>query len=252
MKKQLQFTMIALVLLTFTNTQAQLLGKTNVKPDSQRVSDILPYAKGLDDVEPETYPVLGFGVGLSSSSDFSELDGAMTAVEDKYRKEGYSIKPHAQIQVSNLLWYNMKIRFSSTVVLLLEAGTSTGDGDEWKGASVSFLYNFHLTDVPWLRPYMGMGVSHYRFKTERKYGDRISPVSTDGSYKTFDAISTDGEGNGLLMVGGIELPLSRNFDLDIYANYMVGPKVEVTSSTNVRAQVNLGGLLWGARFSFFF
>jgi hypothetical protein len=221
----------------------------------EKVTDLLPSAAEVGYVEKESYPDLGFGIGLSTySPDFSGLSSAFTAIEDKYRKQGYTIQHHdSNFDVSPLLW-NIKIRFSYAFALLLETGKSLRNDVEFKAVSASLLYHFQPFEKAWFRPYVGAGISSYHFSVERKYGppDRISPVDSIGSYRYLDVITSEGGNIGLMVMGGIELATLGEFGLSIYGNYSLIPAIETTTTGSEKATVKFSGFVAGVRITIYF
>jgi opacity protein-like surface antigen len=219
-------------------------------------SDILPFASKAEGLELESFPQVGFGVGLSSySPDLSGVRDAFTAIEDKYRKQGYSITHHNEsLDVGTHFSYNLRIRLSQHFGLIVAAGKSTEGTVTTKIVSASGLYSFRFRDVSWLRPYIGLGICHSQFSTEVHYNsrDRISPVSSYGSYAYLDALSADGGNTGFALLGGVELAPQGSVAIEGYLSYLGIGKLQTTVDNTDQAAVNLSSLIAGARIMIYF
>jgi opacity protein-like surface antigen len=220
--------------------------------------DLLPFAAHAGEFELESYPNWGFGIGLSTySPDFSGLNAAFGAIEDKYRNQGYSVAHHTvNFDPSPCLWLNVKIRLSRTFALLLEAGTTTFRRDigssvddqpdyaSFKALSASVLYHFRLSETTWLRPYVGAGLGQYYFKVAHRY-ENVVP-------NQYLVISSQGGNTGFQAVAGVELSPREGPSLSLYAKYLFIPTVETTTAAGVKANVDLSSIVGGAGISFYF
>lgn len=222
---------------------------------ASRLPDILPLAPYTGKFKRESYPNWGFGIGASTySPDFSKLEPAYTAIENKYRNQGYPMGhfcPNSELM--RIFWYHMKIRFSRNFALLLETGSSVGGGDAGlKAVSASMLYQFRFVKTDWFRPYAGAGVSHTRFNLRPKYGNRISAYYGHGSYAYLDAVKSEGGKMGFTLTGGIEFYIQGAPSLSLYGNYFMVPAVETSTLDGGKASVNLSSIAAGARISIYF
>jgi opacity protein-like surface antigen len=220
--------------------------------------DLLPFAARAGEFEPESYPEWGFVVGLSTySPDFSGLNAAFGAIEDKYRNQGYSVAHHTvNFDPSPCLWFNVEIRLSRAFALLLEAGTTTFRGDigsshndqpnyaSLKALSASVLYHFAPFETTWLRPYVGAGLGQYYFKVAQRY-DNAAPSQ-------YLVISSEGGNTGFQAVAGVELSPRGAPSLSLYTKYLFIPTVETTTTAGVKANVDLSSMVAGAGISFYF
>ena len=215
-------------------------------PDLQ--PDLLPFAAQAGEFEPETYPDWGFGVGLSTySPDFGGLNAAFAAIEHKYRNQGYSV-PHVTLgfDASSCLWYNIKIRFSRSLGLLLEVGTAI-NGDTahvFRAVSATGLYHFEVFKISWLRPYVGAGLGRYHLEVTQDYKN-VGP-SRDL------VVFVEGGNTGFHAVAGVELSPRGAPSLSLYAKYLFIPTVETTTTAGVKANVDLSSMVAGAGISFYF
>jgi opacity protein-like surface antigen len=210
--------------------------------------DLLPFAAQAGEFETESYPDWGFGIGLSTySPDFSGLNAAFASVEQKYRNQGYSV-PLVTLgfHPSSCLWYNIKIRFSRSLGLLLEVGTAN-NGDTahvLRAVSATGLYHFEAFKISWLRPYVGAGLGRYHFRVTQDYKN----VSPGRDLVVF----VEGGNIGFHAVAGVELSPRGEPSLSLYAKYLFIPTVETTTTTGVKANVDLSSMVAGATISFYF
>ncbi len=231
---------------------AEIMAKMpGARQEFVKVSDLLPFANNEAYIKQESFPQFGFGVDLSTySSDFGELTPAFTAIENKYRQQGYTIDHyHHDFDLSPLLWYNLQIRFSIHLDLLLEAGTNlrNNDNSSFKAVSAVMLYCFKPVKKTLIRPYIGADLGSYHFKMEQKYGNPISRVYPDGSYSYLDVISATGGSTGVSTMAGIEFTIHRGLGLSFYGNYLLIPSVTTSSAAGDKITVKMSSLVAGVR-----
>jgi hypothetical protein len=229
-------------------------------------SDLLPFATESDTVQLESFPKVGFGVGLSSySPDIGRLGSIVMAVEQKYRNQGYSIQSRRlTFNTSGFLTYSLKILVSRPVALLFEASSSTAEEGKpgnvtFKAVSGSILYHAQFSSLPWLRPYVGVGVARYRVSLGNNtaiYGteNRISPVNSNGSYTYLSSITITGNKaqTGVSFSAGIELAAGRTVALNLFGTYARIPDVQAVATEGERATLKLSSFQLGARAMLYF
>src|SRR6185295_18674077 len=66
---------------------------------------------------------IGFGASMLSP-DFTALDQAYTNIEDKYRRQGYSISGHSKVAAGEMVTLMMRVRPTPRFALQFEAGRS--------------------------------------------------------------------------------------------------------------------------------
>jgi opacity protein-like surface antigen len=203
-----------------------------------------------DDFEPDPYPNWNFGVGLSSySPDFSGLAAAFDSIENKYRKQGKTIRHHElDFNVSPLLWFTIKIQFFRQLALLLETGTSIASGKNavLEPVSASILYYFDPLNVNWFHSYVGAGIGHYHCIAEQAYGDPL------GERKYLASIRSEGGKIGFSLTGGIEINLLKRLCLTFHGKYLMIPVLEANTNEGAVGRVKLSGLLGGTQLSLTF
>jgi hypothetical protein len=209
--------------------------------------DFLPFGSAADSLDNEEYPNWDFGVGLSSySPDFSGLNGAYSAIESRYRRPGFPIaRVNPDFSIPALVWYSIKIKFSSRSALLLETARNAGGDVGFTAVSASYLYYPDIFEKKWLRPYVGGGIGKYYFSGTAKHGEPV-----DSSYQFLDEIKSEGGSNGIALLGGIELGSPNGFALSISLNYLLVKDIEILLPEGVSATVRLSSLVYGTRFSF--
>lgn len=223
------------------------------KPPGQQF-DLLPFALKTDETPFGIFPQLGVGVGISTSAvDLGGIAPAFDAVEEKYRKQGYTINHHSlNLDPPMQLRYSLTLRLSRSFTLLVDAGKSLQTEVDLKTVSASALYYFRVFEQRWFRPYAGVGIVFSHFSLEKKYGDRISPVRSFGDYDYLESISAEGGNTGFMLAAGTDLVPSPSGAISVYLNYIASSTAEATVSGIQHASVKFGGLVAGARLSIYF
>jgi hypothetical protein len=215
-------------------------------------SDLLPFTEKAWALKTTThrdaFPQLGFGIGVSTyAPDFSGLQRAFAAVEEKYRQQDSSITPHTRpFDASPLIWVSMQVRPSSALAGHLELGTSPEPRKvDVRVASGSLRYSMRPVTRAEVRPYVGVGLSRYHFVAEREY--------------RYGWVIGHGSNVGMSLHGGLELARSGDrgstrfaTTLNFSTAYAFIPPMETTTVAGERVKVRGGGLLVGAQMSFSF
>jgi opacity protein-like surface antigen len=203
---------------------------------------------------PEKYPKFGFGFGWSTNSlDAGTLQPLIRAIENAYRRPGYSIKYQTlQLEASSLLWFSIGIRFSKEYEFLVQFGVPKSDlGATLKTLCASFLYSPAVFPVDWVQPYFGAGIGRYRFSTDNSlgYGDRISPIDTLGRYYYLNAINISGSESktGFTLECGVEIGRGASPKLNLYGLYIGLPSFTVRATNEWNAPIEASGFIVGAR-----
>jgi hypothetical protein len=193
-------------------------------------------------------------VGISSSSqDLGGIARAFNAIEEKYRKQGYTIiHKSLNLDPPSLLRYTLALRFSPSLTLLVDAGKSLETEVQLKTVSASALYYFGVFEQRWLRPFAGGGIVFSHFSFEKEYGDRISPIQSRGVYNYLESISTEGGNTGFMLAAGVDLVPNYFSTFTVYLNYVAPSTTETTVSGIEPVSVKLAGLVAGARLSVYF
>jgi hypothetical protein len=216
--------------------------------------DLLPFSLKTAEPPLEIFPQLGVGVGISSSSqDLGGIARAFNAIEEKYRKQGYTIiHKSLNLDPPSLLRYTLALRFSPSLTLLVDAGKSLETEVQLKTVSASALYYFGVFEQRWLRPFAGGGIVFSHFSFEKEYGDRISPIQSRGVYNYLESISTEGGNTGFMLAAGVDLVPNYFSTFTVYLNYVAPSTTETTVSGIEPVSVKLAGLVAGARLSVYF
>jgi hypothetical protein len=222
----------------------------------EQQSDLLPFALKTNESPLESFPQLGVGVGISASSlDPGGIAVAFNAIEEKYRKQGYTII-HQSLNLDPPMQYrcNLTLRLSQSFALLVDVGRSFGTGLELKTVSARALYCFRVFEQRWVRPFAGGGILFSHFSIEKEYGDqnRISPIQSSGVYDYLESVSAEGGNIGLMLDAGIDLMPSPAGAISVYLNYVTSSTAEATVDGIQHASVKFGGLVPGVRLSIYF
>src|SRR5208283_167964 len=147
----------------------------------------LPFADDANKYFFDDFPDWGFGFGYSAYFvDLSGIAPALTKIEEGYRNLGYDIQSNdLNTHVSPLRLLDLKIRFSSSLAALFEAGKTVGSDNvslEWFSASL--LYRFQTFKEARIFPFVGAGVTVVYLSADQNYSNRISPVDTLDQYTT--------------------------------------------------------------------
>ncbi|MBI5022337.1 MAG: hypothetical protein HZB59_12955 [Ignavibacteriales bacterium] len=224
-------------------------------------SDELPFPKYVGEKETTRWH-LAFGVNVSSISyDFSGVNRAFSAIEDKYRSQGYTITPHNQsFKISPWIGATLQIRVYNDLHFIVETGNPMSSGD-WAYGSEKFymvtgslLYHYYPSDKKWMRTYLSFGVGKYYYEINRRYGinNRISETSQDGSFYYLENLSSSGGSTGYPLSCGIEFIGESGLSCSIFTNYTYAPPIEIQLVNGGKSTVCLGGVRVGGRVSLYF
>jgi hypothetical protein len=245
---------------TITRDQQGRIDTPNlVRPNTlpQTPSDLLPFAgdgkKGIS----ESYPRFGFGVGFSTlSPSLDGLQSILNSIEDKYRETGYPISHNtADLGVSPFPWYILSVRFSRIIGTLLEFGSSTKDkANSISALNATVLYYPEILSVHWVKPYIGAGIGICSYSPNQtfSYGNRVSPVDSNGSYKYLASVSLIGSESKVSasIQGGIAIEQESNksrLSFQVYATRIWAHAIEIHASGGESATVEFGKLQVGGR-----
>jgi len=215
--------------------------------------DLLTLSDQKINIDLDHYPQLGFGVGISTALNASsEINSAISSIEEKYRSQGYSIKHNEyQLDVAGYLWLSLKVDIIKSVSISLDVGSTLGQTDEGMNTIKLFgTYKFDLFDTKTVRPYGGAGINclFISLNENFNYYDRITPIDTSGRYDYLSSINISGEGTslGLNVTAGIDI-YSSPIALNLYADYSVMNPIKVqTSDNNAELSLNYSGFIIGA------
>ncbi len=208
----------------------------------QRSRELLPF----DSKDRESFPNVRIGAGISSySPDFSGLNAAINAIEDRYRNPPFTVTHQdAGFDVSSLQWYSINVRISNRLAVFLETGLPLRGRDQFSAASLSLLY-FYYPDAPsWIRPYFGAGIGKYHFSANLEY---FVPVDSD--YTFLDEIKFNGGGTGYSLMNGVEIGSASKPGLNVtlFVNYLFVPELRKKLPEGVTGRVRLSSFLFGAQ-----
>jgi len=217
-------------------------------------SDMLPFADSGNAGEQETK--MGFGAGITwYSLDLSGINKAFTAIEDKYRTQGYAIEhPNEDVDIPALISLSLQFRLHDNFGLLLETKNSNGHLNNFYESSVSVLYTYRLQGATGLRTFAGAGIGWYYFDIVRKYGpnNRISPISQYGTFTYLDKVTSRGSGWRFPFLGGIEFMFDPSVGISCYAGYSFAPPLDAIMADGQKTSVRSGITMFGARISIYF
>jgi hypothetical protein len=207
----------------------------------------LPIGEAAGAPGPEVFPLVGIGIGVSTySPDLKGIENAFTAIEEYYRNQGHPVgASNRNLSTGPIFTASLDARFSSVVTALLEAGLSAG-AVEVRSFSASCIYTLASDPAGSLRPYVGAGISRYRFRLERRYGGYIS------QYTTLDAIVIEGGKTGANMRVGIEYLPNISAHLHLFATYLLFPTLDATTSYGGKATAKLSSFQIGTRIVLYF
>ena len=222
--------------------------------------DKLPLAETADEVFLDNYPDWGCGFGISACQvDLSSFADAFTKLENKYRSQGFSVGQNTlTTNLSSLLWYSIRVRFSRSVIFQLEAGKSSGDDNVMvEAVSGTFMYRFDNLATSRLFPYLGIGINVFRISGEQRYGDRISKIDSTQtysgspyytfSYTVIQTVSAEGTQEGLSLIAGVDMDLDPSFSLTPFVTYYALPAMETQLSSGEVAHIRMSGMAIGAK-----
>ena len=207
----------------------------------------LPIDMADEGFEYETFPLFGIGIGVSTySPDLGGLENAFKGIEEYYRDQGHPVSTsNRSLTASPLLCAFLDTRFSSRLTVSLEAGFSTG-AVKMQTFSVSSTYAIATVADGHLRPYAGAGISRYSFRVERGYGAYVSPATT------LDAITVQGGKTGANVRLGTEYVPVHAAHIQLFATYVLFPKLDATTSEMEAVKVNLSSFQIGSRIILYF
>lgn len=222
--------------------------------------DKLPLAETDGETFLDDFPDWGCGLGYSYNADLSSFADAFTRLEDKYRNQGYSVGHNTlATNVSPLRWYSLRVRFSRTITVQIEAGKSSGsDNVMLEAVSGMFIYRFEEWSYGRLFPFVGIGMNAFRISGEQQYGDRISGIDSaklyyynPGYYKfsftVLQKVSAEGTQTGISLIAGFDLDPDPTFSLSPYGCYYAMPRIETKMSDGEVAEVQMSGIAIGVR-----
>ncbi|GEM_PF-2918648 len=217
--------------------------------------DFFPWSSNVPDEAVEHYPRLGFGFAYAAGSpNIAGLNQAFTLVEDRYRRQGYNIRPHRQFAAGEIRWFSLKYMFSAAVAAALEAGSSTEDLDV-RSATIAIIIHFDLFRSRFVKPYLAVGAGIYHLASFQSYGygNRISPIDTSGRYQYLaDIRSSDGGGGVFPLTVGVELIASGGPSLSLYATDFAMSARSISLSTGDHVELNPSYFAIGARAMIYF
>jgi hypothetical protein len=219
----------------------------------------LPFAGDAKKYFLDDFPDWGVGFGYSAYfADLSGITSALTKVENRYRNLGYDILSNSlNTDVSPLRLLDLKIRFSSSLAALFEAGKATGSDNvlmEWFSASL--LYRFQTFKEARIFPFVGAGVTVVYVSAEQDYGNRISPVDTLDQYTTqynqLASISVSASETGMSITAGADLDYQNVFSVTPYVTLSAFPTMETQLSDGTPVDLHLSSIVLGIRGTVYF
>jgi len=231
------------------------LAVTLIKPAQP---DILPFADIGDMQDYYFYPAWGFGFGVSTfSPDFGSVYEAMTAVENKYKALGYSIRPHNEDQFNmGFLNAHFNLKFTKTIGALINAAVSVNKSVDYGNIALLAEYYPELLSFGKFCAFGTAGISVTYLSVSQSYGDRISQVSSNNSYYLLDAIKVESSKTGFVAGLGISY-MKRNFASTLSACYQFTSTSEASlyssynSSMYIKSKLSLSSLILGFRITFY-
>ncbi len=214
---------------------------------SAPVNRVLPIASEAAASAPELFPLFGIGVGVASySPDLNGLERIFSEIEEYFKNEGHPVGPVSRsFVVGPVFTACVDARVSSPLTVTLEAGLSAGEV-QVRCFSVSCNYAFISGPSEVLRPYIAAGVSRYRFRLERSYGQYVS------QYTTLDAVVVEGAKTGGTVRLGMEYLPSRVAHLHLFAAYLLFPTLDATTSLGGSTSLKLSSFQAGFRVVLYF
>jgi hypothetical protein len=219
-------------------------------PSAPEASDLLPFARNR---ARRSYPQLGAGIGYSwLHSRLTGVESAFTAIEDSYRRTGYSISSSQVIDPSGTQVFSLNLRLGANYQIDGQ-GERAGDKNN-RVALVGLLVERRFgTSARGNRPvlFLGIGAGQYAFSFTKAYHAVISPYETNG-YDTLEHISLKGRGVYLTGAAGITLRVDSKTDFDLFAQYLGMRNVSAADPRAGDITVKLSGSLAGARLTFYY
>lgn len=222
---------------------------------------------------PKERPVTGFqnysislGINFTYvSADFSGVHDAFTAIEDKYRAQGYSIMRHdAEMNLPMMIGAHLQLRISRNLYLSVETGrtTSEGETEKFQMISGSVNYRFKPFGTNLLEAHAGIGIGRYSFQIMRRYGlsnriselrDRYGQINPLGeAYTYLNSLASSGQSAVFPLGFGLELLLAGQFSIGLQGNYSFAPDVTLDLVSGPQSRINLGGFHAGGRISIYY
>jgi hypothetical protein len=234
-------------------------GALSVMPDARWMVQELPFAGDADKFFFDDFPDWGFGLGYSAYiADLSGITSALTKVENRYRNLGYDIQTNSlNTQVSPLRLFDLKIRLSSSLAVLCEAGKSLGsDNLQMEWFSTSLLYRFQTFKAERFFPFVGAGVAVVYISGEQSYGNRISPIDTVDQYTTqynqLASISVSASETGVSITGGADWDFQNTFSVTPYVTLNAFPLTSAQLSDGTAVNLYLNSVVVGVRGTIYF
>lgn len=219
-------------------------------PTTRAVHYVFPYQQIRN---PWSYPLLRLSGGFSSyTPDLSELDAAFTAIEEKYRMQGYPVRKHLPgIETIAIFWLSFSLRTSESIGIHLDAGTSLVREMEFHSTSLSVHFFYPIPGAKEIQPYIGAGIDRVWFSANKEYNDRIgSDLGQTIPYLT--SIYIKGASNGTSVHFGIDFAAHPAGIFNVFGNYLIVPSLSTVTSEGTTAVAQLSGFLFGIKIGFTF
>jgi hypothetical protein len=218
-------------------------------------SDILPFA-GTKPLRPErTYPLLRFGVCVSSfSSDLNGVQQMENNLVSQFANQGYQINSDPVAGISGpIVWFSIDLLLTSSFGGVLEVGKAGNTAASFRSASLSFRYRLPVDLGKVVCPYVAVGVSQYSADVNQDFShfERISPVDTNGAYWKLTGVGIHGGDRkyGGMATAGIEIadPMAKALDLEFFVRYLMVPSMAILSPWGESKSLSFTGFTLGAR-----
>ena len=200
-----------------------------------------------------SYPLLRLTGGFSSyNPDLSELDATFTAIEEKYRVQGYPIRKHRPgFETVALFWLSFSLRASESIGIILDAGTSLVQEIEFYSTSLSVHYYYPIPGAKEIQPYIGAGINRVWLSANKEYDDRIgSGPGWTNSYLTSIYIKCTNFGATINF--GVDLAPHPALVFNVFGNYLIVPSISAETSEGTTAVARLSSFLFGVKIGFTF
>lgn len=214
----------------------------------------LPLAQTAIFEDQETYPKLGFGIGFALySPDFSNLNNAFLAIENKYRDQGYSIGgSNTKLDITSLIYFHLQFQPFKHFSLFLQTASMDEESKKFSTTTVSLLYHVRPFQGSWFRPFAGVGIGKYTFEIVQLYGknNRVSPITKD-CYEYLDKITVGGGGTAYQIMAGVDIVIQNTIGISFYGSYVFAPKIKSSVQEYQKASPKLNGPSFGTRLSIY-
>ena len=215
--------------------------------------NLLPLSEQKVDIDLDYYPILGFGIGISTVlTATSDINSTLTSIEDKYRNQGYSIKHNEyQPESSGYLWLCLKVKIIKNISVSLDVASTLGQSPSKMNSIKLFgTYKFDVFELKSQGPYVGVGINYLAVTLSESfsYRDRISPIDTTGRFEYLGNINITGEGSsfGINFTAGLDIYLS-SIGIDLYTDYnLMSPITLNSGDNNSKLNLNFSGFTFGA------